>query len=257
MSPNICSRHGRAVLARLLAIAVASPAFATPPMHPTKEASVVSTARAKYTIVQGDQAIGHEAMTRRVFDNNTIRFEAENVITNPAVTMTTRSELTIEEESYFPRSYRADKTITQPDEEFVHALTVDMYANVAVLGSELRGTKDSRRVVVPAGTAIQEVGTIYPWYQLLFWIDPASEGRHRIQWLDPSSGAVDAGELYIAGQETIVVLGKKTRVTVYKAERERLGAATLYVDAKKRIVHAEQNMLTYRLDQWSEEPAKK
>jgi hypothetical protein len=233
------------------------PALAAPPMHATKEPSVVSTARAKYTIVQEDQEVGHESMTRRVFDNNTIRFEAEDMVTNPVVTMTVKSEMVLEEESYFPRFYRAEKTIAQPTDTFVHTITVDMFANVAQLGSELRGTKDSRRVVVPAGTAIQEVGMLYPWYQLLFWIDPTSDARQRIQWLDPSSGAVDTGEMYVTGQTTIVVLGKKTKVTVYKAERQRLGAATLYVDAKKRIVKAEQNMLTFRLDEWSEELAKK
>jgi hypothetical protein len=255
---NICrSRHARFAWAIGLTTWASSSAPAAPPMHATKEPSVVSTAHATYAIVQGDREIGHESVTRRIFDNNTIRFEAENVVSNPGVTMTTRSQLTLEEESYFPRSYRADKTVRQPDDEFVHTLTVDMVANVAVLGSELRGAKNSRRVVVPAGTAIQEVGTVHPWYQLLFWIDPASEGRQRIQWLDPSSGVVDTGELYVAGQESIEVLGKKTRVTVYKAERERLGAATLYVDAKKRIVRAEQNMLIYRLDRWSEELAKK
>ncbi|HXV14132.1 MAG TPA: hypothetical protein VEC56_07990, partial [Candidatus Krumholzibacteria bacterium] len=256
-SPRCSGRRVRWAIAIGLATCAAASLHAAPPMRATKEASVVSTAHARYAILQGDQEIGTESVTRRVFDNNTIRFDAENLITNPGVAMTTRSELVIEEESYFPRSYRADKTVRQSDDEFVHALTVDMVANVAVLGSELRGAKNSRRVVVPAGTAIQEVGTVHPWYQLLFWVDPASEGRQRIQWLDPASGVLDAGELYVAGQETIAVLGKKTRVTVYKAERERLGEATLYVDAKKRIVRAEQNMLIYRLDQWSEELAKK
>jgi hypothetical protein len=226
-------------------------------MHPTKEASVVSTARAEYAIVQEGQEAGRESVTRRTFDDNTIHFDAENTIRNVAVTLTIKSRLTIEEESYFPRAYRADKIIAQPGEEMEHAITVDMYANVAVLGSELRGRKDSRRVVVPVGTAIQEVGMLYPWYQLLFWIDPKADGRQRIQWLDPSTGKVESGELYVAGEETLDVLGKKTRVTVYKAERERLGPATLYVDQKRRIVKAEQNMSIYRLEKWSEESAKK
>jgi hypothetical protein len=207
--------------------------------------------------VQGDQEVGHESVTRRTLDNNTIRFEAEDVVKNPGVTMTVKSELVVEEESYFPRSYRAAKTITQPTDVFEHVVTVDMYANVAVLGSELKGSKDTRRVVVPAGTAISEVGMLYPWYQLLFWIDPTSDVRQRIQWIDPGSAVIDKGEMYAAGQSTIDVLGKKTKVTVYKAERERLGEATLYVDAKKRIVKAEQNMVTYRLVEWSEELAKK
>jgi hypothetical protein len=179
------------------------------------------------------------------------------VVKNPGVTMTVKSEMVVEEESYFPRSYRAAKTITQPTDVFEHVVTVDMYANVAVLGSELKGSKDTRRVVVPAGTAISEVGMLYPWYQLLFWIDPKSDVRQRIQWIDPGSAVIDSGEMYAAGQATIDVLGKKTKVTVYKAERERLGEATLYVDAKKRIVKAEQNMVTYRLVEWSEELAKK
>ncbi len=226
-------------------------------MHATKEAKLVSTARAKYTMVQDAQEIGHELVARRVFDDNTIHFESESVLRNAAVTLINKSTLVIEEESYFPRSYRADKTFKQPTEEFVHVITVDMYANVAVMGSELRGSKDARRVVVPAGTAILEVGQVYAWYQLLFWIDPTGAARQKIQWLDPASGAIDEGEMYIAGEETIDVLGKKTKVTVYKAERERLGPATLYVDAKKRIVKAEQNMMIFRLDQWTEELAKK
>lgn len=218
---------------------------------------MVSSSRATYAIVQEGQEVGRESVTRSIFDDNTIRFDGENTIRNMAVELAIKSALTLDEESYFPRSYRADKTIKQPDEEFTHTLTVEMYANVAVLGSELRGRADSRRVVVPAGTAILEVGLLYPWYQLLFWIDPQAAGRQRITWLDPSSGALESGELYASGEETIDVLGKKARVTVYKAERERLGPAILYVDGKKRIVQAEQNLYTYRLEEWSEEPAKK
>ena len=92
---------------------------------------------------------------------------------------------------------------------------------------------------------------------MLFWIDPKDAGRRKFQWLDPSSGAVESGEIYVAEPETIEVLGKKTPVTVYKAERERLGPAVIYVDKKKRIVKIEQNLMNYRLDQWSEELAKK
>jgi hypothetical protein len=256
MSRNACRSACRGFVLSLGAIVVGI-ALAAPPMHPTKEASVVSTARAKFTAVQDGQDVGHERMTRTVFDNNTIRFEAESVARTPAVTLTNKSELILEEESYFPRAYRTNKTVTQSTGEFTHAITVDMYANVAVLVSEMRGSSGTQRVVVPAGVAILEVGQLYPWYQLLFWVDPQTEGRQRIQWLDPATGTVQAGEIYIEGEQTIDVLGKKTKVTVYKAERERLGPATLYVDARKRIVKAEQNMLTYRLDEWTEETKKK
>jgi hypothetical protein len=223
-------------------------------MREAKQGTAVSLARAKYTIVQEGREVGHETVTRRVFDDNRVTFEAENAIAmNPGGSYTTRSNLTLEEESYFPRSYRVEKVIKHPSGDLAHTVTVDMYANVAVLGSELRGRSDQRRVVVPTGVAIMEVGQLYLWHQLLFWVDPASSGRERIQWLDPSSGAVEAGELYVAGEETLTVLGKKTRVTVFKAERERLGPATLYVDVKKRIVKAEQNLATFSLVEWSEQ----
>ncbi len=247
----------RSTLAFLVLASVAVPSFASQPMHATKEPKLVSTAHAKFTIVQEGQDNGYETMTRRTFDNNTIRFETESVVRNGVVVMKSECDLTVEEESYFPQHYRAEKTITQPAEEFVHILTAEMFANVAVLGSELRGTKDTRRAVVPAGTAVAEVGQVFSWYQLLFWMDPTDPHRRRIQWLDPGSGRLDTGEMYVAGQETIDVLGKKTKVTVYKAERERLGPATLYVDAKKRIVRVEQNMLVFRLDEWTEEASKK
>ncbi len=237
---------------------LAAAAFAMgAPMRTVKEAALLSTERATYIIEQEGQDVGKESVVRRVYDNNTIRFEVEHLLRNPAVTMASKGELVLEEESYFPRSYRAQKTITHPDDEFQHNVSVDMFANVAVLSSEIRGQKNTRRAVVPAGIAIQEVGTVYQWHQVLFWVDPAGQGRQKFQWLDPGSGVVESGEIYVAEPATIVVLGKKSAVTVYKAERERLGPATIYVDAKKRIVKVEQNMMTYRLDQWSEELAKK
>jgi hypothetical protein len=239
------------VILATAAVAVAAP------MRPVKEPALVSTERATYVIEQDGKDVGKEASVRRLYDNNTIRFDIDHLLRTPGVTMTTKGDLVLEEESYFPRSYRAEQTITQPDEEFVHTVTVDMFANVAVLGGEMRGSKTSRRIVVPAGIAIQTVGTVYTWYQVLFWIDPKDPGRHKFQWLDPTSGAVESGEIYVAEPQTIEVLGKKTPVTVYKAERERLGPAVIYVDKKKRIVKIEQNLMNYRLDQWSEELAKK
>lgn len=251
MWPNSCRSLIATAMLALAAVAVAAP------MRPVKEPALVSTERATYVIEQNGEDVGKEASVRRLFDNNTIRFDIEHALRTPGVTMTTKGELVLEEESYFPRSYRAEQTITQPDDEFVHTVTVDMFANVAVLGSEMRGTKTARRIVVPAGIAIQTVGTVYQWYQVLFWIDPKDAGRRKFQWLDPTSGAVESGEIYVAEPETIQVLGKKTPVTVYKAERERLGPAVIYVDKKKRIVKIEQNLMNYRLDQWSEELAKK
>lgn len=251
MWPNSC----RSLIAAAIVVAAAH-AGATP-MRTVKEPALVVTERSTYAIVQEGAEVGKEASIRRTYDNNTIRFEVDHQLHKPGLDMVTKADFLLEEESYFPRSYRAEQTVTQPDDEFVHTVGVEMFANVAVLTSEMRTSKTSRRIVVPAGIAVQTVGTVYQWHQILFWVDPKGPGRHKFQWLDPASGVVESGEIYVADPETIVVLGKKTPVTVYKAERERLGPAIIYVDKKKRIVKVEQNMMTYRLDQWSEELAKK
>jgi hypothetical protein len=51
----------------------------------------------------------------------------------------------------------------------------------------------------------------------------------------------------LVGEDTLTVLGKKTPVAVFAAEREALGETTLYVDGAGLIVKCEQNMSTFEL----------
>jgi len=48
-------------------------------------------------------------------------------------------------------------------------------------------------------------------------------------------------------EETIRVMGKKSKVSVFQVEREKLGPAKLWVDKQGTIVRGEQNMFTYEL----------
>jgi hypothetical protein len=165
----------------------------------------------------------------------------------PNVRVNEKIDLTLEEESYFPRSLQSVRTMSHGSESFDHKVSVEMFANVAVIGSEIRGVADTRRIVVPTGLAIQGIGALLYWYQTLFWYDKELGGRQRFQWLDPVTGNVGSGEIRLVREETLKVLGKKTKVAVFSAEREGMDEAALYVNAKGLIVKCEQNMSTFEL----------
>lgn len=248
MSATAC----RSVIVAGVLCFAASGAGAETPMHQKKPVKLLSTVQAKYRKVQQDQEIGSETFERRTYDDNTVVYEVSGTALMGGVLLSTRSTLVVEEESYFPRSLRSEQTVAQQTDTLRIAFSVDMYSNVAVVGSDVRGRKDSRRLVVPVGLPFVEVGAAYSWEQILFWTDPDTRDRQRIQWLDPQMGSVESGEIFLSGEETIVVLGKKTPVSVFKAERERLGPAVLYVDADRRLVRCEQNVTLFELVEWTE-----
>jgi hypothetical protein len=254
-SPSGRARARRRALAGgVLALAVfVGAAGAAPPGKQRAVGQLTSTTRAAFRIVQFDSEVGRESYEQRVYDNNTVVFAAENEMSfAPGVVMSQKMELTLEDESRFPRSLHVVKTIAEPNGSFEHRIDVNLFANVAVVASELRGVSGSRRIVVPAGTAVQDVGALIYWYQILFWYDRAAGGRQRFRWLDPMAVQLEAGEMYLAGEDTIEVLGKKTPVTVFKVERERLGPATLHVDAQGTIVRCEQNLSVFELVEYSQ-----
>ena len=231
---------------------VVSAARAESPMHHKVPVRLLSTVHASYRLVQQGEKIGMESIDRRTYDNNTVTYDMAGTARLAGALFSKNSNLVLDEESYFPRSFRSDQTILRQEDTTSISFTVDMFSNVAVVGSEMRGRTDSRRLVVPVGIPIVEVGAVYSWYEILFWVDSTSRERQRIQWLDPQRGVVEDGEIFFSGEQTIDVLGKKTPVTVFKAERERLGAAALYVDAAGRIVRCEQNVTVFELVEWTE-----
>jgi hypothetical protein len=240
-------------IARLAAIGAAWVLLALPVVamtpHQKKPVALTKTSRTAYRIVQDKKELGKEAVEKKVFDNNTIVFNIDaSMAYGQGVTMKQHVELTVEEESFFPRELHIHKTVSQLDgQTFEHQIDVEMFANVAVTSNTLRDQTNKRRLVVPTGIAIADLGVVGYWYQVLFWNDRASGGGQRFQWLDPILVSVNSGELKLDGETTLTVLGKKTKVSVFKLERERLGPATLWVDKQGTIVRGEQNLFTYEL----------
>jgi hypothetical protein len=122
-----------------------------------------------------------------------------------------------------------------------------MFSNVAVMTSTLHGQAGSKRLVVPTGVPVEDLGVIAYLYQALFWYDKETGGEQRFQYLDPIGGEVHSGDIKMDPDTTIPVLKKKTKVSVFQIERERFGPATLWVDPKGVIVRGEQNLFIYEL----------
>jgi hypothetical protein len=238
-------QYGVAILALCAAL---TPAMAGP--RQKKPVKLTSTQRVEYRIVRDTTEMGKESVEKKIFDNNTVVFTIDATMGyGEGVTMKQRAELTVEEESYFPRALHIVKNIDNRDDsqDFEHRVDVEMFSNVAVLSSELRGQGGSRRVVVPTGVAIVDLGVLSYLYQTLFWYDRETAGNQSFQWLDPISGSVNSGELKLEGEVSITVMGKKTRASVFKMEREKFGPATVWVDKQGTIVRGEQNLFTYEL----------
>lgn len=217
--------------------------------HQKKPVKLTSTLVAEYKITQDKKAMGKERIEKKVFDNNTIVFNIDSDLSyGPGVTMKQHCELTVEEESYFPRTLHLVKTITQPDgQAFEHKIDVEMFSNVAEVKSTLRDQSGSKRAVVPTGVGIQDMGILGYLYQSLFWYDKESGGEQRFQYLDPIGVEVHSGDIKMDPEATIAVLKKKTKVSVFQVERERMGAATVWVDPKGVIVRGEMNLYVYEL----------
>jgi hypothetical protein len=248
MSARVFRNSVLAVTGVALAFAFMSPARGANPRQ-RKVGKVTSTLRTQYRIVQDSKERGTETIEKKIFDDNTILYTMDATMKyGPGIGMDQHVELTVEEESYFPRVLHVRKKVMQPDStSFEHVLDVEMFSNVAVLSSAMNKQGSSKRVVVPTGTSIIDVGILGYMYQTLFWYDRELGGEQRFQYMDPISGGVSGGVLKLEKEETIRVMGKKSKVSVFQVEREKLGPAKLWVDKQGTIVRGEQNMFTYEL----------
>ena len=246
MSVNGLHRSVGVAVALVVSAAVAAVSM---PAHQKKPVKLTSTVTTEYRIIQNKKKMGSEKIEKKTFDNNTILFTVDAVMTYaPGVSMTQHCELTVEEESYFPRTLHIKKTIAQPNaESFTHSIDVEMFSNVAEVNSVLHGQPGAKRLVVPTGVAIQDVGVLAYLYQTLFWYDKESGGEQRFQWMDPVAVEVHSGDIRMDPETTISVLSKKTKVSVYQVDREKFGPATLWVDSKGIIVRGDMNMFVFEL----------
>lgn len=254
----LLSRSARAGGLALLALLLATLPFVSwagqgEGMRQRKPRELVRSTHSTYRVLDAGTEIGTEAVTQEVYSDNTVRFRCA-ATTRPAegLEMVTETDLLLEEESYFPIRFGMKKVIRRAGREknMEHVIDVEMFANVAVVRSNLGTREDTTRLVLPSGTAFVSLEFVHLYYQVLFWYDEALGGRQNIGVFDPVGRKVTQGTVRHQSDETAVIGGKEERAAVYVLE---MGPAsvTLFVGADGRILKATQEELTYELAEGS------
>jgi hypothetical protein len=205
-----------------------------------------------YSITQADQVIGNETFTRTEYDDNSLFFKAtaEMNMTHGA-DITTSSELLLEEQSHYPLEYHVTRNIKQATVDFVQETDITMVSNVAVIHSVVRGTEQSTRMVLPTGTAILDMNSVFPFYQPLYWYNKDIPGVQSFNVLDPLTKSQYSASLRYQEEETLDIAGVQVQASRYEYTRGKL-SALISVDADGRIVRVEQGFMIIELTDWSE-----
>lgn len=250
-------RLSRGLAAIAIVTLVAAPALvalAARPQKPPREALEVT--KSSYVIVQDEKERGTEEIVRTDYNDNKVTFEITQTLSPmPEVQMTQSSEFVVEEESFFPVSYRMTKHIKQSDSEMEMGIDIDMFANVAVMTTKTKMSSGTRKIVVPTGAAFIETGAVYVYYQFLFWYDRDLGGRQNFEVLDVTTGKTSGVVVQLLNQQTVTVGGEDYVADAFLVEREHFNA-TVFVDADGRIIRVDQNYMYFDLTDWSREVTK-
>jgi hypothetical protein len=222
------------------------------PMRMVKPRELVRTVVAKYTIFQVDQEVGTESVTRTDFDDNSVEFHAKiemNFTQGSDIYLETN--LTVDEGTYFPMSYRSEKKVKQGTAEFDDVTDIDWFANVAVICKRGHAREDTSRITLPTGAAVLDVTAAHHLYPLLFWYDKDLGGVQSFNVFDPNSKRVSSATLRLQTDEKIEVAGEMVTSTRFEFVRDKT-TFKIYVDAEGRILKVDQGYMVYELSEKSE-----
>jgi len=249
MSRNIFSWFGLIVLG----ICVCAVAADAGTMKKKKERKLVETQRLVYKVSMTDREIGSETITRHTYNDNTVEFVVDMV---DQFTAETRQKqhvtLLVEEESYFPRSFRSKKEISTSGREIVHEVAIDMFSNVAVVDTHLGATTDTRNFVLPTGTAFFEVGALYPLHQLLYWYARDIGGFQSFYIFDFQRGKELTAVLSMSGPETVDTINGNVETDVIEFENDEY-KMRMNVTKDGLVVRADQSTTRFELVEMSTE----
>jgi len=210
---------------------------------------------ATYQLVRGEQTVGTERVVAKTYSDNTIEFEVYSRQVYPGeAEVEQRSELVVEEESYFPRQYNKLKEMRAPKGGFTHEVSITMYANLAEVRTKLETSETTRRVVLPTGAAFIETGMVHHLEQLLFWYDREVGGRQNFDVFEVDQTRPEPATLRKVEDTTVAVVDEEVSAEKFVLEREKIDT-TFYVDAKGRIVRVEYFGQYFELTDWAEKEA--
>ena len=224
-------------------------------MMKIEERRLVRTVHFKFTILQAGNPAGWEDVTRNDYSDNSVQFKSEVLLEFQQGAKTDiRTDLLLEEETFFPLKFEIDRNTKQGDVEFDIGSSIEWFSNVATVCKTSRGAKDTLNVVLPAGAAVVDMNVAHHLYVPLYWYDAASGGVQSFNVVDPISAKSFPATLRLQVSEKTSVNGEEIDTERYEFTRDKL-TYKIYVDADGRIVKVDQGFLVYELSEWSENNA--
>jgi hypothetical protein len=214
---------------------------------------LLETTHMVYRAFQGDEQIGTETVTREVWNDNTLVYRGRIAIKMQAgVAIDEDVDLELEEESRFPRELEMDKTMRQGEQVMEQEVSIELFANVAVVKTKLPTSSETRNVVLPSGTPLVESTIVHHFYPLLFWYDEQRGGRQTFRVFEISRGKPDDIVIRVAQADTVNVLGTPEPVEIYAVEWAT-HTTHYYVDVQGRVVRANLGYMRFELEEWTAE----
>lgn len=240
----------------MIGAVVSAETEASEAMRERREKSLLETSHAVYRVFQGENEVGTESITREVYNDNTIVFKSTiELVMSDEVSMAEESELVLEEESYFPRSYRVNKRMRHGETVVESRISVEMFANVARMEKDIQGKSEKRNIVLPTGTPLVSADVIHPVYQLLFWYDRDKGGRQAFRVFEISRRVPEEVVLTRGDRENVMIAGTTAEVDVYVLEwpTQRV---RYYVDDEGRVVATDMGFMRTELTEWNARASK-
>ena len=228
------------------------------------EPTVKSTVKGQYEISRSGEVIGVEDFIRTTFSNNVVIAETVyEVFEKDSVMVSGNNRLEYQEDSGFPRKYFSYRRTTNPTEEHTIEVTIDLFANVAVI-DERQDERERRSVLeLPTGCLFVEGNMANQLSNVLGRFNLAAGGKQGFRAFDPLGGATTEVALETAGDSTFVsptwVRAEKQKgetVSRYRYYAGRYPGIDLFVDANgviTKIISKSHDMeyLLVRLDEQS------
>ncbi len=228
------------------------------------EPTVKSTITGQYQISRSGEVVGVEDFTRTTFSNNIVFVETVyEVFEKDSVMVSGNNRIVYQEDSGFPSKYFSHRRTANPTEEHTIEVTIDLFANVAVI-DERQDERGRRRVLeLPAGCLFVEGNIANQLSSVLDRFSFARGGKQAFRAFDPLGGATTDVAIEAAGDSTFVsptwVRAEKQKgetVARYRYSAGRYPGIDLFVDANgviTKIISKSHDMeyLLVRLDEQS------
>jgi hypothetical protein len=223
----------------LLCAAVVVPGEASGGKMELPPVEVRFTVRGAYDIRKSEESIGREDFIRTSLSNNIAIYESVfEVIEGESTIVAGNNRLELEEDSGYPRSYYTQRRTRSPNGETMREVTVEMYANVAVVSERRDGYEGRREITLPTGCLFVEGNTAAHVALVLDRYDYDAGGLQTFRAFDPLGVAMTDVTLESAGDSIPSEAGAESGGNTLRHLHYQTGGSPrvdVYVDQEGRV----------------------